>query len=110
MGQVLHGSAKTTHAVRGELQRSQASVASLAKRFGINEKTVIKWRKRQSGEDMPMGPQERRSTVLSPMEEVAIVAFRVQARLPLVDGFIALKDVIPQHGPAACRERVCQYV
>src|SRR3546814_9495582 len=49
MGQVLHGSAKTTHAVRGELQRSQASVASLAKRFGINEKTVIKWRKRQSG-------------------------------------------------------------
>src|SRR3546814_11904293 len=62
MGQVLHGSAKTTHAVRGELQRSQASVASLAKRFGINEKTVIKWRKRQSGEDMPMGPKERRST------------------------------------------------
>src|SRR3546814_6852138 len=76
MGQVLHGSAKTTHAVRGELQRSQASVASLAKRFGINEKTVIKWRKRQSGEDMPMGPKERRSTVLSPMEEVAIVALR----------------------------------
>jgi transposase-like protein len=95
MGQVLHGSAKTTHAVRGELQRSQASVASLAKRFGINEKTVIKWRKRQSGEDMPMGPKERRSTVLSPMEEVAIVALRVQARLPLDDVFIALKDVIP---------------
>lgn len=39
MGQVLHGSAKTTHAIRGELQRSQASVASLAKRFGINERT-----------------------------------------------------------------------
>src|SRR3546814_19654239 len=60
MGQVLHSSAKTTHAVRGELQRSQASVASLAKRFGINEKTVIKWRKRQSGEDMPMRTEERR--------------------------------------------------
>jgi len=78
MGQVLHGSAKTTHAIRGELQRSQASVASLAKRFGINEKTVLKWRKRQSVEDMPMGPRERRSTVLSPMEEAAIVALRVQ--------------------------------
>lgn len=51
MGQILHGSAKTTHAVRGELQRSQASVASLAKRFSINEKTVLKWRKRQSVED-----------------------------------------------------------
>lgn len=50
MGQVLHGSAKTTHAIRGELQRSQASVASLAKKYGINEKTVTapgsQWKKR----------------------------------------------------------------
>jgi len=95
MGQVLHGSAKTTHAVRAELQRSQASVAQLAKRFGINEKTVIKWRDRPSVEDLPMGPKERRSSVLSAMEEAAIVALRVQARLPLDDVFIALKDVIP---------------
>jgi transposase-like protein len=96
MGQILHGSAKTTHAIRGELQRSQASVASLAKRFSINEKTVLKWRHRQSVEDMPMGPKERRSTVLSAMEEAAIVALRVQARRPLDDVYIALKDVIPQ--------------
>ncbi len=95
MGQVLHGSAKTTHAVRAELQRSQASVAHLARKYGINEKTVLKWRKRQSVEDMPMGPKERRSTVLSPMEEAAVVALRVQARLPLDDVYIALKDVIP---------------
>lgn len=47
MGQALHGSAKATHAVRGELQRSQPSIAQLAKRFDINEKTVIKWRARQ---------------------------------------------------------------
>ena len=96
MGQILHGSAKTTHAIRSELQRSQASVASLAKRFSINEKAVLKWRHRQSVEDMPMRPKERRSTVLSPMEEAAIVALRVQARLPLDDVYIALKDVIPQ--------------
>ena len=83
------------HAVRAELQRSQASVASLAREYGLNEKTVLKWRHRQSVEDMPMGPQERRSTVLSPMEEAAIVALRVQARLPLDDVYIALKDVIP---------------
>lgn len=96
MGQILHGSAKTTHAIRREPQRSQALIAQLAKRYGINEKTVLKWRKRQSVEDMQMGPKERRSTVLSPMEEAAIVAFRVQARLPLDDVYIALKDVIPQ--------------
>jgi transposase-like protein len=116
MGQVLHGSARTTHAIRGELQRSQVSVASLAKRYGINEKTVLKWRHRQSVEDLPMGPKERRSTVLSPMEEAAIVALRVQARLPLDDVYIALKDVIPhltrsslhrclqRHGISACQK------
>jgi hypothetical protein len=60
MGQVLHGSAKTTHAIRAELQRSEASVARLAKRSGINEKTVLKWRKRQSVEDkmeVPIWPR-----------------------------------------------------
>ncbi len=43
-----------------------------------------------------MGPKERRGTVLSPMEEAAIVALRVHARLPLDDVFVALKDVILQ--------------
>ena len=73
MGQVLHGCAKTTHAIRGELQRSEASVASLAKRFGINEKTVIKWRSRQSVDDLPMGPKERRRSAAGRKK-------RVQAR------------------------------
>ncbi|KEY04230.1 transposase, partial [Brucella suis bv. 4 str. 40] len=34
-------------------------------------------------DNMPMGPKERRSTVLAPVEEATIVALRVQARLPL---------------------------
>ena len=95
MGQVLHGSAKTTHAVRAELQRSQASSAELARRYGLNDKTVRKWRSRDTVEDEPMGPKDRRSSVLSNIEEAAIVALRVQARLPLDDVFVALKDVIP---------------
>lgn len=95
MAQFLHGSAKTTHAVRAELQRSKASVASLAERYRLNPKTVMKWRSRASVEDLPMGPKERRSTVLSPAEEAAVVALRVHTRLPLDDVFVALKDVIP---------------
>ena len=55
MGQVFHGCAKTTHAVRAELQRSKALVAALAGRFGINPKTVLKWRKRTSVQDSRMG-------------------------------------------------------
>lgn len=61
--QVLHGSAKTTHAVRAELQRSQASSAELARRFGINEKTVRKWRSRAMVGDEPTGPKERRTSL-----------------------------------------------
>lgn len=48
MGQIRHGSATTTHAVRAAIQRSQASLAALSEEFGINPKTVAKWRKRQS--------------------------------------------------------------
>lgn len=45
MGQVLHGSATTTEAVRRAIQNSQACLRALAKRYGINQKTVAKWRK-----------------------------------------------------------------
>ena len=70
------------HAIRAELQRSKAPAATLARRYGINEKTVRKWRSRPGVEDDAMGPKERRSTVLSALEEAAIVSLRVQARLP----------------------------
>ena len=58
MGQILHGSAATTPAVRAAIQRSKASVAA---QYCLNPKTVRKWRKRKSVEDMPMGPQDARS-------------------------------------------------
>jgi transposase-like protein len=46
MGQVLHGSATTTEAIRRAIQSSQESLMALSKRHGINPKTVAKWRKR----------------------------------------------------------------
>lgn len=52
MGQVLHGSAATTEAVRRAIQRSQESLRALAKRYGINQKTVAKWKKRTSTADL----------------------------------------------------------
>src|SRR5216683_2412927 len=50
LGQVLHGSATTTEAIRRAIQHSQASRRALAKRHGINPKTVAKWKKRPSAE------------------------------------------------------------
>jgi DNA-binding FadR family transcriptional regulator len=48
MGQLLHGSATTTEAVRRVIQHSQESLRALAKRYGINQKTVAKWRSRDT--------------------------------------------------------------
>jgi hypothetical protein len=42
MGQVLHGSATTTE----------------ARRYGINQKTVAKWKWRRSVADLPTGPKD----------------------------------------------------
>lgn len=95
MGEVLHGSATTTHAVRAAIQRSQASIAELSRTYGLNPKTVAKWRRRTVVVDAPMGPKERRSTVLSPEEEGLVVAFRRHTLLPLDDCLYALQATIP---------------
>jgi transposase-like protein len=95
MGQILHGSAKTTHAVRAAIQRSKATIAQIAEKYDLNPKTVMKWRRRQSVEDMPMGPQDARSTVLSVEEEAMCVAFRKHTLLPLDDCLYALQASIP---------------
>lgn len=91
MGQLLHGSARTTEAVRRAIQHSQASLNTLASQYGINPKTVAKWRQRQFAHDAPMGPKEVRSTVLTPEEEAAVVAFRKFTLLPLDDCLYALQ-------------------
>jgi len=66
----------TTEAVRRAIQHSQESLRALAGRYGINPKTVAKWKKRTSAADLPTGPTEPRSTVLSIEEEAVVVAFR----------------------------------
>ena len=73
MGQVLHGSATTTEAIRRAIQNSQESLRALAKRYGINQKTVAKWKQRETVADLPTGPKEAKSTVLSIEEEAIIV-------------------------------------
>ena len=91
MGQILHGSATTTEAVRRAIQHSQASLRELAKRYGINQKTVAKWRKREGVADLPTGPRKPKSTVLTPEEEAIIVAFRRHTLLPLDDCLYSLQ-------------------
>jgi transposase InsO family protein len=95
MGQVLHGGATTTASVRRAIQHSQESLRVLAKRYGINPKTVQKWRKRETVADRKAGPAQPRSSVLSIEEEAVIVAFRRHTLLALDDCLYALQPSIP---------------
>jgi transposase InsO family protein len=95
MGQVRHGSATTTEAIRRAIQNSEESLRVLSARYGINQKTVAKWRKRTSVADLPTGPKDAKSTVLTPDEEAIIVAFRRHTLLPLDDCLYSLQPSIP---------------
>ena len=61
---------------------------------GINQKTVAKWKNRTSVADLPAGPKEPRSTVLS-IEEDCHRGFRKFTLLPLGDCLYALQPAIP---------------
>jgi transposase InsO family protein len=95
MGQILHGSARTTAAVRRAIQHSQASLNRLAERYDLNPKTVAKWKRRSFVHDAPMGPKAPHSTVLTPEQEAVCVTFRRHTLLPLDDCLYALQSSIP---------------
>jgi transposase InsO family protein len=95
VGQLLHGSARTTAALRRTIQYSQESIARLAARYDLNAKTVAKWRRRATVEDAPMGPRQPHSTVLTAEQEAVIVAFRQRTLLALDDCLYALQASIP---------------
>jgi hypothetical protein len=87
MGQVLHDCATTTEAVRRTIQHSQAGLRVLAKRYGINQKTVAKWKKRTSIADLPTGPKDAKSTVLSVEDEAIVVALPYLCQNKAIGGF-----------------------
>ena len=96
MVQILHPCASTTEATRKNIQNSQKSIAKLAKQYGINPKTVVKWKKRDFVSDVKKGPKNPHSTILSLEEEALIVAFRKHTLLPLDDCLYSLQKNIPK--------------
>ena len=99
MGQVLHGSATTTEAVRRAIQRSEESVRALSRRYSVSPTTVQNRRKRETLTDQPMGPTHPHSSVHSIEQAAAIVAFRRHSLLPLDDCLYALQPAIPHPLP-----------
>jgi hypothetical protein len=63
MGSVLHGIAATTPRIRKEMQDAQESLATLAKRYRINEKTVLHWKHADGVDDNKSDPKVRKSVL-----------------------------------------------
>jgi AcrR family transcriptional regulator/transposase-like protein len=95
MSRRLQRQVRTTTAMRRAIQQSPESIRSLARRHGINPKTVARWRQRGSVEDLKTGPKQAQSSVLTIDAEAVIVAFRQHLLLPLDDCLGALQPFIP---------------
>ena len=57
----------------------------LAKRYGINQKTVAKWKRRTGVKDRPTGPEDAHSTVLSVEDEATGLSVILCARPVVFD-------------------------
>lgn len=88
-------SPRVSQDVRRAIQQSAESLAVLAERYGINAKTVAKWKKRADTGDLPSGPRPGSSSRLTVEEEGIVVQFREHTLLPLDDCLYALQARIP---------------
>lgn len=102
MGQILHGTATTTHAIREKIQNSDESIRVLAERHHINPKTAQKWKRRESVEDLKCGRSPGQGSVLSGVDEAVIVEARRKTLLPLDD----LLDLLSPQIPALTRSNL----
>ncbi len=95
----LHKNARTTPAIREELQGSTLSTTELAKRYHLNRHTVAKWRARETTAEASHRPHLLQTT-LTPAQEAVVVALRETLLLPLDDLLSVAREFIT---PAASR-------
>lgn len=92
---IYHPKAKTNLHLRKLIKESRESSRVLAARFGLNPKTVLKWKKRDCFQDKPYGAKTHRS-VLSLGEQKIIVKVRKHLKHNLDDLVLILKSYIPR--------------
>jgi hypothetical protein len=91
-----HSCATTTPRVRRAIQASEETNLVLAKRHGVNRKTIAKWKARESLSDERMGPKNSCSSLLTLQTEAIILAYRWRTRLALDDAHFRLKRLMPK--------------
>lgn len=89
----LHKQARTTPAIRREIQESSLSERALAEKYGISRATVRKWRQRDSVEDNSNRPHAIHAA-FSPLEEMTAMTLRTMLLLPLDDLLLAIRVLL----------------
>lgn len=92
----IHPQARTTPAVRAEIARSTEPASIVAKRYGISDETVRKWRKRGEHACQDRSSRPRRLPWRASEEERAIIcAVRRATGFPLDDLTFVLRHFLP---------------
>jgi transposase InsO family protein len=107
----LHKNARTTPAVRAEIQAAPASVTteSLAVRYGVHPNTVRKWRRRTTVEDRSHRAHNLQSTLAPELEEI-VVELRRTLLLGIDDLLVVVREFIaPQMSRSALDRMLRRY-
>lgn len=91
----LHKRARTTPAIRAEIQAAPAHISSaeLATRFGVTVPTIIKWRNRDTVEDGSHTAHALQTRLL-PAQEVIAVELRKTLKLGLDDLLVVVREFL----------------
>ncbi|XOF34092.1 MAG: IS481 family transposase [Candidatus Electrothrix sp. YB6] len=104
MNIALHKRARTTPAVRREIQRSELSERKLSEKYGISRSTVRKWKYRDTADDFSHRPHNLHATLTDP-EEAVVVELRRTLLLPIDDLLVVVREFICPHMSRSALDR-----
>jgi transposase-like protein len=93
MNITLHKRARTTPAIRREIQQSKLSERKLAVKHGISRDTVRKWKRRDTVEDYSHTPHNL-NTSLTPSQEAVVIELRTSLLLPIDDLLVVVRKFL----------------
>ncbi len=94
----LHKNATTTLALRQAIKESPLSAYALAKKYGLSQTTIQRWKKAENLEDRSSRPYKLNTTLTSEQEDL-ICFERKQFKKTIEDIFFTLEDKIPNIYP-----------
>lgn len=104
----IHPKARTTPAIRAEIQSSNLSQRKLAEKYNVTRPTIRKWQGRDSTGDYSHRPHKL-NTTLSEAQEKVVVEIRKMLLLPLDDLLVVTREFINDQasraGLARCLSR-----